>query len=546
MSLTNAISYSQFNTTLSQIQRISGLSPVTHRIGDLAFKAKAAQTTTLGHNVGQVLNGIESLTSETDYLGDDETIEGTGTARLNNIPGMEDNFKTTPSDGSSLSAITGSSAASASSFLREITTGTSPVAISGAIKKATGITPPPALLGAITTSKFADKLSLNLLEYKTIANDINRETAFYDEAVGSVLNFSGAGTSGGAGILNVAALNTNNVLSNEVNSLTKGKLSDVERGQVTTLLLLNKNKEAAGFVSDALKEKGVYTKWVDPDNPNNTKWVDPDNPDTTYDALGGIEESVFNVDPSLNNVVNNIQKTSAIDLGVSSVPAYEMGTDQNNWYKKKSVVRPAPRNYFTPSVEDAEQEEGTFQFRFIDTYEELYSDLRAINRDITEVVIHWSDTFIDQGGIGSEELHEWSNDGIEYHYVIKRNGDIQKGCPANETSLHAEGHEKYSIAICLIAGYSCPAGTENLEKYYGDDSITAEQWKTLASILSAFYVIWPGGQVWGHNDISDEHVDPGFDVSDFIYKKFGKRNATLVASSSSLSPSELISLPPLD
>ncbi len=33
---------------------------------------------------------------------------------------------------------------------------------------------------------------------------------------------------------------------------------------------------------------------------------------------------------------------------------------------------------------------------------------------------------------------------------------------------------------------------------------------------------WPGLQVLGHSDIDRQQKDPGFDVPDYVYTKFGK------------------------
>lgn len=532
MSLTNVLSFSQFNSTLSQVQRISGLTPFTHKISDLAFDAKAASVTQLGasSNVGMVINGIQAVTSEIDWLDPDDAIEGTGVARINNISGMEEEFEKEPKANTDISAIT-EYTGKATGFLKEITSGTSPSAIQGAIQSATGLNISPSVLGAITSSKYAAGLNSALSNYKSFSNKVESQIAFFEEAVGSVLKIADVGKPEGAGIMNTAALNTNDVLTGEINQITRNKLNPIERGRITTLILQNKNKEALEYAIEKLDEDGYFKP-------------DPITGQTELDRED-IEVAIFSIDPSLNNIINNIQETTGVDLGTTTIPAFEMSIDENNWYKAKTPVRPAPPSYFDPTLENVQIEEaGTFQFHFIDTFEELLVDLKCVNREITEVVVHWSDTFSDQGDIGSEEIHDWSEDGIGYHYVIKRNGDLQKGRPVNEVGKHTDGHDNYSIAVCLVAGYACPAGTEKAEKYRNEDSITIEQWSTLSRFMNAFYIVWPGGQAWGHNDIDINFFDPGFNVSDFVERKFGKRNLTILPSSSSLSSSELVALPP--
>ena len=39
-------------------------------------------------------------------------------------------------------------------------------------------------------------------------------------------------------------------------------------------------------------------------------------------------------------------------------------------------------------------------------------------------------------------------------------------------------------------------------------------------------MIYPGGQVFGHQDFDNNKVDPGFDVGTYVEARFGKRNVT--------------------
>ena len=42
--------------------------------------------------------------------------------------------------------------------------------------------------------------------------------------------------------------------------------------------------------------------------------------------------------------------------------------------------------------------------------------------------------------------------------------------------------------------------------------------------VESFYIIWPGGQAWGHSDTDPGKIDPGFDVQQYVYNKFNKEN----------------------
>ena len=79
-----------------------------------------------------------------------------------------------------------------------------------------------------------------------------------------------------------------------------------------------------------------------------------------------------------------------------------------------------------------------------------------VNRKITTIVIHCSDTLIgdvdtirkyhmmpaERGGRGFSD--------IGYHFVIIPNGTVQVGRPENVVGAHTIGHNTDSIGVCLI------------------------------------------------------------------------------------------------
>jgi len=57
--------------------------------------------------------------------------------------------------------------------------------------------------------------------------------------------------------------------------------------------------------------------------------------------------------------------------------------------------------------------------------------------------------------------------------------------------------------------------------------------------LNTFYKVFPGGQVFGHNDTDPNNkIDPGFDVSKYIRNTFNKSNVT-IGTSQPLSPAQI-------
>lgn len=170
-------------------------------------------------------------------------------------------------------------------------------------------------------------------------------------------------------------------------------------------------------------------------------------------------------------------------------------------------------------------------FTFIGSKEELVAEMRESTRPITEIVAHWSASYTNQNwdALKIHEIHVNDNDwqGIGYHYVIHRDGRLQRGRPLNLRGAHAlaYGHNNYSIGVTMIGGYNCPSGTPNPDRFISADSLTAASLATFEMVMAAFYEVWPSGQAWGHNDISDQNKpDPGFDVQEYVFNKFGKVN----------------------
>jgi N-acetylmuramoyl-L-alanine amidase len=185
-------------------------------------------------------------------------------------------------------------------------------------------------------------------------------------------------------------------------------------------------------------------------------------------------------------------------------------------------------------------------FTMVSSVEELDAEFQNIFRDITEVVIHATETYTNKD-IGSVEINnlqvELGHEGIGYHYVIRRDGRLQRGRPVNRIGEHAStnGHDTYSIGIAMVGGLNVSSGENNATDYRSSQSFTREQFTTLEKFVNSFYRRYPGGQVFGHNDIDAQEFDPYFDVQDYVESVFRKKNTTLEPlNRGPLSPSEII------
>ena len=76
-----------------------------------------------------------------------------------------------------------------------------------------------------------------------------------------------------------------------------------------------------------------------------------------------------------------------------------------------------------------------------------------ISKNIKLLVVHCSDTE-DSQDLSAIDLHEmhlkFGWDGIGYHKVICRNGEIQNGRPEYWVGAHVQGKNQESLGVCLI------------------------------------------------------------------------------------------------
>ena len=164
-------------------------------------------------------------------------------------------------------------------------------------------------------------------------------------------------------------------------------------------------------------------------------------------------------------------------------------------------------------------------FTYVSSVEELNSEMMSISRPISEVIIHGSETQSNKN-IGSIEINnvhkQLGHDGIVYHYVIRRDGRLQRGRPADRESEHTSSHNKFSLAVCLVGGINLPTGDVNPLDNRSESAFTREQFTTLERFLEAFFMKVPGGLVFGHNELESDVDDPYFSVMDYVEKNFRK------------------------
>jgi len=193
-------------------------------------------------------------------------------------------------------------------------------------------------------------------------------------------------------------------------------------------------------------------------------------------------------------------------------------------------------DFFAPSTnidENASKWSGrttkSDAFTYVSSVEELESEINSIERNLNQVIIHATETTTDKN-IGAIEINninkELDLDGIAYHYVIRRDGRLQRGRPVNKAGEHSNDAkiDRESIGVILVGGLNCSSGEPNPTNFRSSQSFTITQFNTLEKFLTAFYRRYPGGKVNGHNDIDANELDPYFDVEDYVSALFRKNN----------------------
>jgi N-acetylmuramoyl-L-alanine amidase len=101
---------------------------------------------------------------------------------------------------------------------------------------------------------------------------------------------------------------------------------------------------------------------------------------------------------------------------------------------------------------------------------------------------------------------------IGYHYVIRRDGEQEKGREDNVMGAHVRGHNSTSLGICLIGGTRAGGGSQY--------NFTNAQMGRLRDLVASLLAQHPGATVHGHNEFAKKAC-PCFDVSVWFEDNFG-------------------------
>jgi len=514
-----AVNVTELNSHIRNVNNQLSFDEIISSANTMTNQFTAATNTQLGFAVGDIKGGVESLVQTVDYpLGATSSAIPAVSRVTANVPNIKSDLVKTisGSDASKLGSIVESTAESG--ILDEIITAGTPESIATALSQTLGKTTPE--IKNCLTAISPQGLDIDV----TSSVDQVLNGTFKNPFSAGLFNLTSALTA------TVGGLNSTNVLKNVVENFT---------GQITNTVL-----SAVGIKDDVLSQSVV----VDIMNGKVSLAVDKSMSSLSLptDLLNlsvrtGININTSSVEglmksldllelaggssSSIQAVIGNIGNIQISYGGVSG------GISNTISSGNPSLGSPSPdRVVAIGSTNTGASGPYDTDFSYIESLEEMTADLRAITRLVSTTIVHWTANYIDDYHVDAQLIKQmhvargWST--IGYHYIIKRDGSIQRGRNPNQTGAHAKSsHNPYSIGISFVGGYNCPNGTRNPEGSVSADSINSAQWAALDTYLKAFYTVYPGGEVWGHQDTDPwNKIDPMTNMTAYVKNKFGKTN----------------------
>jgi len=120
--------------------------------------------------------------------------------------------------------------------------------------------------------------------------------------------------------------------------------------------------------------------------------------------------------------------------------------------------------------------------------------------------------------IGFVEIDKWHKakgwTGCGYHYIIRRDGELEPGRPHDMQGAHCYKENHHSIGICLVGGVDVNNRPE--------DNFTPAQMSTLSRTIDYLDTIYPHCEVKGHRYFNSNKACPSFDVQFWMGTKINR------------------------
>lgn len=338
-------------------------------------------------------------------------------------------------------------------------------------------------------------------DYEQFASDSRTEA--FNSVIGKALGNSN----------NISSLLTS-VVDSYINN-TQTSLNQVDKGFNSIIENINETTFASvvGIINSTAIINGVIQRVPEHDIIKITNFVASKQHKAGAIILKKYSDSDLDVIETKLRSIDNRAVTKLEDTNAASVVTSKVLDDYNNTWNGNLT------------------KESTFN-NFIEVKEELVNEISQINREVTEIVIHSTNTPLNVN-VTVSDLHRIDVDngggGINYHYLIRKDGTLERGRPvdiqSDENYNLVNDHHKNSIHLMLVGGVDTEY-RKNLDetKFYSAKSYSIEQYKTLDMFLSTTYESFPGIQVFGISDINKEISGPHLIVTDYIKLRFNKQN----------------------
>lgn len=137
---------------------------------------------------------------------------------------------------------------------------------------------------------------------------------------------------------------------------------------------------------------------------------------------------------------------------------------------------------------------------------------KMLAADVKYIAVHCAATKASQD-IGVTEIDRWHRAKgwimVGYHFVIRRDGTVEKGRAVDMPGAHVNGFNSVSLGICLVGGLDAEGAPEN--------NFTKAQLAALATLLASLAISFPAASVQGHRDFPGVNKScPCFDVRSWL------------------------------
>lgn len=128
--------------------------------------------------------------------------------------------------------------------------------------------------------------------------------------------------------------------------------------------------------------------------------------------------------------------------------------------------------------------------------------------NVKEIIIHCSATR-EGGDFRAKDIDYWHKQRgfrcIGYHYVIRLNGEIEKGRSEDQIGAHCINHNSISIGVCYIGGLAADGKTPK-------DTRTPLQKFAMKKLLKELKSRYPQATIHGHREFAAKAC-PCFDAT---------------------------------